>query len=227
LKYNSFILLALSCVVGGLLIGLSFNVYAQTSNTVLLDDRNHMGQFSINNVSVSEKQYYKVIFMNIDVKVNNLGMEDGTTILPNSITLVNDNGTSYGQDTQECSPPIWGLSLDGKEGGVGTLSTCYSVEKNFNNFKVYYSFWDDADGTRHSYQIGNIDLTQDTNDQVQMLSSSPSNSSQSSSNFSSSNYSTSSTSQSATDIFGQLMNFLKQIFHFMILGPSFRNDFQR
>lgn len=159
LDRKSIVLIASTIVIG--LIGLSVNALAQTSNIVPLDNRNHYGQFSINNVRVSEKQFYKVIFMDVHVQVKDLGLKDSTTILPYSITIVNKNGKTYSVPPlqEECTRPTWGVDIYGNKGGVGTYSTCFRVDKEFNNFKVYYSY-NGVDSKSHSYPIGNVDLNQ-------------------------------------------------------------------
>lgn len=214
------VLLTLSCVVGGLMIVLSLNAYAQTPNTVLLDEQNHYGQFSIDNVRVFEKDYYKVVSMNVHVKVKDLALEDSSNVYWYSITLTNENGKKYqaeGGVDADCNKKGWDGTfyevqmVSGSEGGIGQHSLCYMVEKEFNNFKVYYtSPLNNPNNPFPVFQIGSIDLTQDTNDQVQTLSQNPSNSSQSSP----SNFSSPSTSQSQTDIFEQLIDMIKNLFHF-------------
>ena len=241
LKYNSPILLALSFLVGGLVMGLSLNAYAQTSDLIPLDQRNHYGQFSIDNVQVSEKDYYKVVSMDVHVKVKDLALEDISDVYWDSITLTNENGKKYqpeGNGGPDCKKEwdgtFWpNTTVTGSEGGIGQHSFCFMVEKEFTDFKVYYTipFYNinNPNNPYPSFQIGNIDLTQNTNTQVQTPSSSPSDSnlsasSPSDSNLSASSPSDSSISPSTTNIFEQLTSFLKQIFHFMILGSSFLND---
>ncbi len=207
--------------------GLSLNAYAQTSDLIVLDQRNNHGQFSIDNVHVVEKQYYKVIFMDVHVKVKDLALEDIADVYWTSITLTNENGKKYsaeGRDGPDCKKDWDGTFWDsttvkGSDGGIGMHSFCYMVEKEFHNFKVYYIIpFNNLNNPYTPFQIGNIVLDQ-SNDPTSTPSSSSTDS-----NPSSSIPSISSASQSATNIFEQLMNFLRQIFHFMILGTSFLND---
>jgi len=226
------IVLAISCLVGGMMTGMSLNAYAQASNIIRLDDQNHYGQLSIDNVHVSEKEYYKLVIMDVHVKVKDLALEDFANVYWGSITLTNENGKKYqpeGNVDANCNKKQFDGTfytipgVKGSEGGIGQQSLCYMVEKEFNNFKVYYTIpyynTNNPDNPYTSFQIGNIDLT-NTDGQV-TAPSSPSDSS------SSPNPSISTTSQSTANIFEQLMNFFKQIFHFMILGSTLLNDSQR
>jgi len=213
------------------LIGTSANASAQTSGIIPLDGLHHNGVVSIQNIQVSEKEYYKVIHLNIQFQVKDLGLEDSAWFEPNSIKLVNENGKSYLPEYEECTAtdpagtvsfpppcrhvqtdcgvPMFEFGIKGTEGGIGNYHPCFRVEKEFNSFNVYYGYYVQFPKTIMGYtQIGNIDLTQNTNGQDTTPSTSPSDS----------NPSTSSASQSTANIFEQLMNFLKQIFHFMILG---------
>jgi hypothetical protein len=190
--------------------------FAQASDLIPLDDRNHYGQFSIDNVHVSEKEYYKVIFIDVHVKVKDLALEDSSEVFWDGITLTNENGKKYqaiknvGSD---CNPKQWDgtfyvmQGVSGKEGGIGQHSLCYMVEKEFYNFKVYYNipYYTIPNSDMHSpsFQIGNIVLNQSNDPTFNGVS-----------NPSTSNPSTSSTSQSATNIFTQFFDWLKSLFHF-------------
>ena len=225
------------------MIGLSLNAYAQTSGIIPLDGLHHSGVVSIQNIQVSEKEFYKVIHLNVQFKVKDLGLEDSAFFEPNSIKLVNENGKSYYPEYEECTAtdpagtvsfpppcrhvetdcgvPMFEFGIKGTEGGIGNYHPCFRVEKEFNNFNVYYGYYVQFPKTIMGYtQIGNIDLTQSASGQA-----TPSNPSDS--NPSTSNPPSSSTDQSATNVFEQLLNFLKQIFHFMVLGSTLLNDSQR
>jgi hypothetical protein len=149
---------ALLCTI--LLIPVSS--FAQTSGIIPLDEFNHKGEISINNINVSEREYYKVIFMNVHVKIKDLALEDGTIINTSNIRITNENGKTYGPEGlgQDCKAPTFSeTSITGSEGGIGKFSLCYRVEKEFNNFKVYYTYYS-YDLKPHTYQIGNIVLNQ-------------------------------------------------------------------
>jgi len=134
---------------------------AQTSDLILLDTQNHYGQFSIDNVHVVEKQYYKIIYIDVHVKVKDLALEDSATAYLDGITLTNENGKKY-QST--CTNVGAGTFYDtqtvsGRDGGIGMRSLCYMVEKEFSNFKVYYTI-PYYNFNTHSTQIGDIVLDQ-------------------------------------------------------------------
>ncbi|MGI0060329.1 MAG: hypothetical protein ACREBJ_11245 [Nitrosotalea sp.] len=158
------LLVGLSLVMG---IVFSADASAQTSDLVLLDDRNHYGQFSIDNVHVVEKNYYKVIFMDIHVKAKDLALEDTANVFWDSITLTNENGKKYqpeGNDGPDCKKAWDGTfyvisSVAGSDGGIGQHSSCYMVEKEFNNFKVYYTI-PYYNYNLHSFPIGNVVLNE-------------------------------------------------------------------
>ena len=154
---NSKLLLAL--VFSTLLMPITS--FAQTSGLIPIDNK-HMGEISIDNVRVVERDYYKVIYTNVHVKVENLALEDGT-ILEGEIILQNNNGKIYGPELQDCNVHFQDFSgtanytILGSEGGIKTYTLCYEVEKEFNHFTVYVL---KSYPTYHQIQIGTIDLNQ-------------------------------------------------------------------
>lgn len=221
---SSSIILALSLVAVGITFGLSSNAYAQTSGLIPIGFK-HMGEVSIDNVSVDEKEYYKIVHVKLYMKINGLALEDGDS-LNGAILLQNANGKTYGGTLCDYQNPLEAshfteTSFVGTQGGINKPTFCYNVEKEFNQLTVYLQQYSNSDASYHKYLIGNIDLTQTSSSSSSDSGSSPS--SLSDSNPSSSNSATASGS-SSTNIFDQLMNFLKQIFHFMVLGSSFLND---
>lgn len=205
MKHCRSIILGFFFLVGALMMGLSFNAYAQTSDIIQLDDLNHFGQISIKNIHVSEKEYYKEIYMDVHVQANDLALEDGFGINAQSFTIMNQNGKSYGTSS-DCNMPTWDVPILGKKGGFGDFSICFEVEKEFNDFKIYYKYHSLNYFDRSAVQIGNISLNEKNDPTSSPLTSTPSS------------------SPSITNFFEQLMNYLKQLFHFMILGSSFLND---
>ncbi len=122
------------------------------ADNVLIDRHgSKRGEFSVQNVRVTEKEFYKVITIDVHIKVINLELENMVLVSPMNTILVNQNGKTYTQQFDECKIPII-YEMRGKTGPNGAFSTCFSVEKEFNNFKVYYK-------TDQSYLIGEIDLT--------------------------------------------------------------------
>jgi len=142
---------------------LSSIAYAQTSNIIQLDvdQLNHHGTVTVKNIQVDEKEFYKVIHLNIQIKVNNLALEDSASIDPNSIELVNEKGKTYlptnvdctvpdggavgdGRPCfyaeNECGKPVWPFLIYGTKGGIGEYHPCFRVEKEFSNFTVNYGY---------------------------------------------------------------------------------------
>ena len=69
--------------------------------------------------------------------------------------MTNENGKTYGPEGlgQDCSAiTLNEMSITGTEGGAGQFSLCYMVEKEFNNFKVYYGYYDAHDGQHDGQQ---------------------------------------------------------------------------
>jgi hypothetical protein len=165
-------------------LGFSFDASAQTSGIIPLDAFNHHGEISIENVQVSEKEFYKVIHLNIQIKVKDLGLEDSAWFEPDSIKLVNENGKSYLPTREECTAteppgtlfsypgpcfkvenecgkPMNPFGIKGTEGGIGNYHPCFRVEKEFNNFKVYYGYDKPFKPILDEYNpIGNIILNE-------------------------------------------------------------------
>lgn len=144
------------------------SVSMQTADNVLID-RNGVkyGEFSVQNVRVTEKEFYKIITIDIHIKVKNLELENMVLISPKNTVLINENGKSYYQQPNECSTPLL-YEMKGKTGPNGAYSTCFSVEKEFDNFKVYHK-------TDKSYLIGTIDLTQINKQTIDIVSDTPKN----------------------------------------------------
>ena len=166
------------------IIDSSTNVFAkQTSGIIQLDELNHYGEVSIKNFQVSEKEFYKVIHLNIQIKVKDLALEDGASVFPKAIKLVNENGKSYLPTREECTipdpliigpqggpcheakndcgMPNWWISIKGTEGGIGEYHPCFRVEKEFNNFKVYYTLHVGGLNYKdYEYLIGDIAVDQ-------------------------------------------------------------------
>lgn len=56
-------------------------------------------------MKVSEKEFYNVIHLNVQIKVKNLELEDIVSIYPDSVKLVNENGKLYFPNRDECNLP--------------------------------------------------------------------------------------------------------------------------
>jgi len=196
----------LLCVVSVLVIGLSLNAYAQTSNPIRFNDDNDILTITIKNVAVMQQNNVPYVTMDVYLQMQNLGQTYVTFFYKDSITLVDEQGVEYHR-TADC-PGLNIMQIRGDNNGEANFPDCFNVDKRFNNYSIHY--YDSY--SRKSIVIGNIDLTQISNGQVTSQSTNPSDSNPSTSSQSNSNPSSSGTSQSITNIFEQFMNFLKQIF---------------
>ena len=147
---NSRLLFVLVFVV--LLIPIT--AFAQSASNIPIDAK-HYGEFSVKNLKVSEKEFYKEISMEMHIKVQNLELEDAVFVAPLSIRLINENGKLYLPKVSECKTPVT-ITILGTKGGTGGFPVCYWVEKEFNNFKIQYH----NDITQKNSEIGKIDLSQ-------------------------------------------------------------------
>lgn len=161
-------------------------VFAQTSN-IELDSRNNYGEISVKNVKVIEREFYKVIVLNIQFQAKDLELENGVSIYPDSIKLVNENDKVYFptrdeckipgpiiktpdggpcyEVENECGKPVWRFSIKGIEGGIKSYHPCFRVEKEFDSFKVYYGY--EEFGKSLSYDIGSIDVNKANHQTIQ------------------------------------------------------------
>lgn len=154
-KMKIYVFLLSTMVLASSVIMLSVqNSFAQTADIVITGQGigKKYGDFSVQNVRVSEKQHYKVVTIDVHVKVKNSELQDWFVFSPIQTNLVNLKGKSYPPDPSECKIPTM-YQVSGKKGPDFTYSLCFSVEKDINEFKVTYR-------SDKLYQIGKIDLTQ-------------------------------------------------------------------
>lgn len=85
-----------------------------------------------------EKEFYNVVYIDVHLTATDMKINDREFIPKESFTIVNENGEEYSTDSSECKIPV-GLGLSGKENPETMMTVCYSVEKQFKNFKMYYS----------------------------------------------------------------------------------------
>lgn len=60
----------------------------------------------------------------------------------------------------KCGKPSWSFAIKGTEGGIKNYHPCFRVEKEFNNFKVYYGYEKFGRSLPDSHLIESIDLNQ-------------------------------------------------------------------
>ncbi|NDB32089.1 MAG: hypothetical protein EB160_01305, partial [Nitrososphaeria archaeon] len=105
---------------------------------VLHDKPAITGTFTIEKIIVSEKEHYKTLSVALNIKAENLELDDIVFISPNSITLKNQNGKIYSNQPRECSSPL-SYQIYGKTGPDLRATVCYDVEKQFDKFDVLFS----------------------------------------------------------------------------------------
>ena len=172
--------------------------FAQTTDNIKLDFT-HYGKFSIQNLQVSEKEFYKEISMNVQIKVQDLELEDIVFMAPFDIRLVNENGKIYTPQVAECRTPVT-VTITGSKGGIGGFPVCFWVEKEFNNFKIQYH----NQALLESYQVGEINLNEHTNQKIEKL---PSDASSETKN-------PPMTKSNNKDFFSQIIDMIKRLFNF-------------
>ena len=91
------------------------------------------------NVRISEKEFYNVISMDIHFMIPDIRVNDFQWFYINQISITDDKGRNHTPDDSECRIAGGMYNIDGKRGKDQYYTPCYSVEKDFKNFKVYYT----------------------------------------------------------------------------------------
>ncbi|HSB57549.1 MAG TPA: hypothetical protein VLD38_07065 [Nitrosopumilaceae archaeon] len=93
------------------------------------------------NVRMYDKGTYNVITMDIHFIIPNIRTDESNFFFAQQISITDDKGRNHQVDLRECS--VAGASgmylIDGKKGSDQYYTPCYSVEKDFKNFKVYFT----------------------------------------------------------------------------------------
>lgn len=119
---------------------------------VLHDKPAIVGTFTIEKVIVSENQYYKTLSVALNIKAENLQLDDVVFISANSFTLKNQNGKIYSNQAKKCSSPL-SYQIYGKTGPDLRVIVCYDVEKQFDKFDVIFS-----SENHQKYTVGSFTL---------------------------------------------------------------------
>jgi len=143
--------------------------FGQTSDEIPVGSGKYDGVFTIQNVKMVENDTYKMISMDVTIKVKNLESKDVYWHSTSSITLVNENGKTYRVPFGGCGGTPESLVIYPNRGGEGTYTTCFKVDKEFSNFKIQYQ----NNILKKSYEIGNLDLNQINQQTVQTTEKSP------------------------------------------------------
>jgi len=175
--------------------------FAQSTGDVRLGGGKYDGVFTIQNVKVVEKDTYKIIFMDVTIRVKNLESKDVYWHSASSIKLVNENDKSYYFPFGGCAGTPEFLVIYPNRGGVDTYSTCFKVEKEFNNFKIQYQ----NNNLKKSYEIGKIDLNQKS-EMIQKSEKPPIDTVK--------DIKIQDVEKTSKDFFSQIMEFFKKLFSF-------------
>ncbi len=119
---------------------------------VVHDEPPIVGTFAIEKIIVSEKEHYQTLSIALNIKAENLQLDDVVFISPHSFTLKNQNGKIYSNQSKECSSPI-SYQISGKRGPNLKVIVCYDVEKQFDKFDVLY-----LSENHKKYTIGSFTL---------------------------------------------------------------------
>ncbi|UTY61748.1 MAG: hypothetical protein HPQ69_00010 [Marine Group I thaumarchaeote] len=126
------------------------------------------GIFSVENIAITDREYYKLAKIFVNVKVQNLELEDRYILVsPTSFTLQNENGKSYFNQERDCkSPARLFYEITGKTGSQVTIPLCFHVENHYEFFEVYYR----SDKNYHIDSIQLIESSKSTTDTLSNLS---------------------------------------------------------
>ena len=112
----------------------------------------------VESFKVVDKGTYNVLFVDLLFTAPNIEMGDWIMIYNTELYIVNEKGKEYHLDTSECKmPPNNAFQMTGKDGPTKVFHLCFSVEKQFTTFKVYYK-----PQYKTPIQIGFIDLNAET-----------------------------------------------------------------
>ena len=112
----------------------------------------------VQSFKVVDKGTYNVLFVDLLFTAPNIEMGDWIMIYNTELYIVNEKGKEYHLDTSECGmPPLNAFQMTGKDGPTKVFHLCFSVEKMFTTFKVYYK-----PQYKTPIQIGFIDLNAET-----------------------------------------------------------------
>jgi len=112
----------------------------------------------VESFKVVDKEGYNVLFVDLLFTAPNIEMGDWIMIYNTELYIVNEKGKEYHLDTSECKmPPLNAFQMTGKDGPTKVFHLCFSIEKKFTTFKVYYK-----PQYKSPIQIGFIDLNAET-----------------------------------------------------------------
>ena len=120
---------------------------SQDAENVIVSNRGpHVGTVSLQNVEVIDKEHYNLIKTSVKIKVN-VDLQEFVKIYYKAITIVSEKGSYESELLPECKSPrdYNGLRdtrffhVSGKMGGEFIIESCFSVEKHYEEFDIYYA----------------------------------------------------------------------------------------
>lgn len=121
----------------GIVESKSENVLTQNHPPVTLKIGGKLTDFTINRVSVVDKQYYKIINVNMLMSIHDLKVQDRITFQPTfDWSMKSPSGETY---TEKCHGKGFDLmTITGKQNPNITWDICYHVDKEVGNFDLMY-----------------------------------------------------------------------------------------
>ena len=120
---------------------------SEVAENVIVSNRGpHIGTVSLQNVEVIDKEHYNLIKTSVKIKVN-VDLQEFVKIYYKAIAIVTEKGAYEAEILSECKSPrdYNGLRDDrffhvsGKMGGEFIIESCFSVEKHYEEFDIYYA----------------------------------------------------------------------------------------
>ena len=123
-----------------------FTMSEDAENVIVSNRGHHVGTVSLQNVEVIDKEYYNLIKTSVKIKVN-VDLQEFVKIYYKSIAIVGEKKVYEAEISPECKSPrdYNGLRDDrffhvsGKMGGEFIIESCFSVEKHYEEFDIYYA----------------------------------------------------------------------------------------
>ena len=116
-----------------------------TENVIVNNRGPHVGTASLQNVEVIDKEHYNLIKTSVKIKVN-VGLQEFVKINHKAIVIVSEKGSYTAEILPECKSPrdynglrdTDNFHVSGKMGGEFIIESCFSVEKHYEKFDIYY-----------------------------------------------------------------------------------------
>jgi len=147
-----------------------FTVSEHEENVIVSNRGHHVGTVSLQNVEVIDKEHYNLIKTSVKIKIK-MDLQEFVKIQYKAIVIVSEKGSYTAEILPECKSPrdYNGLRdpdnfhVSGKMGGEFIIQSCFSVEKHYDEFDVYYQNMgtkttiEHLEGKREAAQIYHMD----------------------------------------------------------------------